>query len=85
MTFVYESSEKRIAEFLVGYIKQFGEECESGWKARNLLTNTDIGQFTANSRQTVSQVLNDLRNKKRINYNSRFIEIPATSSLLKKH
>ena len=58
---VYKNAETRIKEFIVEYLKDFGEKSGDTVIAKNLLSNKDIGKLTSTSRQTVNRVLNKLK------------------------
>ena len=73
---LYKDSSTRIEEFILEYIKEFGEEESTGKLiAKNLLSHKEIANLTNTSRQTVSNVLSEMRKIKKINYNSKFISI----------
>jgi CRP/FNR family cyclic AMP-dependent transcriptional regulator len=79
---IYKPAEKRVVDFLISFTMNFGAHDDGGWTVKNFLTNTEIAQFSATSRQTVSQVLNDLRYKKLLDYDQKFLRIPNNSQLL---
>ena len=59
---VFRDSRSRIVEFLVGLTKSKGQRVGYEWVVRNFITHQEIANLTATSRQTVTTVLNDLRN-----------------------
>jgi CRP/FNR family cyclic AMP-dependent transcriptional regulator len=66
---LYKDSSTRIKEFVEDYIEEFGEKNEEGrLTAKNLLTHKEIANLTNTSRQTVSNVLSNLRKEKSIEY-----------------
>jgi len=75
---LYKDSETRIKEYILNYIRQFGQEKDGVLKAKNLLSHKDIAQLTSTSRQTVSNVLSKLRREGVIDYNSKEIMIPKS-------
>jgi CRP/FNR family transcriptional regulator len=83
MSVIYGNAPQRIINCLVNFTKEFGELTEKGWKVKNVLTHYEIAQLSATCRQTVCQVISDLRNKEWINYTKKHIEIPVCSGILK--
>jgi CRP/FNR family transcriptional regulator len=83
LSMLFKDAQHRIYEFLIDFVKDFGTKTEEGYEVKNFLTNDDIAKLTATSRQTVNSVLNDLREKKWIDYNKDIISIPFSSELLK--
>lgn len=73
---LYKNSKTRIKEFIVDYLDEFGEENEEGMLvAKNLLSHKDIAHLTNTSRQTVNNVLSNMRKSKVIDYNTQFISM----------
>ena len=72
---LYKNSETRIQEFILNYIKKYGQEKEGIIIAKNLLSHKDIAQLTSTSRQTVSNILSKLRREGVIDYNTKEIII----------
>jgi CRP/FNR family transcriptional regulator len=70
---IYKDSRTRIIEFLEDFLREYGDEVEGKWKARNFLTHTDIAKLTATSRQTVTTVFNELRSTGSIDYDNKSI------------
>lgn len=69
---LYKDSTTRIREFILEYIESFGEPNEDGKiEAKNIISHKDISNLTSTSRQTVSNVLSQLRSKGVIDYNSK--------------
>lgn len=66
---VFKDSRTRIVEFLVGLAKQKGERVGYEMLIRKFLTHQEIANLTATSRQTVTTVLNELRNKNILTFN----------------
>lgn len=66
---VFKDSRSRILEFILEQINTNGSRVGYEWVVRNGLTHQDIANFTATSRQTVTTLLNDLRNDKIITFN----------------
>jgi CRP/FNR family cyclic AMP-dependent transcriptional regulator len=83
LSIIFKDAKTRISEFLPDFAIEFGKKTEQGFEVKNILTHADIAKMTATSRQTVSSTLNELRDKKLIEYNSRTIRIPSSSALLK--
>ncbi|WP_027395336.1 Crp/Fnr family transcriptional regulator [Aquimarina latercula] len=76
---LYKDSTTRIKEFVIDYIKEFGERTEKNIIAKNLLTHKDIANLTNTSRQTVSNTLSILRKEGIIDYNTQSISILNTT------
>lgn len=72
---IYKDSKTRISEFVISYAKEFGEDKLDRVEAKNLLSHNDIANLTNTSRQTVNNVLSNLRKEKGINYDSKHISI----------
>ncbi len=73
---VYKDSSTRIQEFITDYINQFGNPNEKGIvTAKNMLSHKDISSLTNTSRQTVSNVLSQLRTENIIDYNSKYYSL----------
>ena len=73
---LYKDSATRIKEFIVEYIEEFGEEKGAGkLVANNLLSHKEIANLTNTSRQTVSNVLSNMRKKGIIKYDSNSISV----------
>lgn len=70
---LYKDSTTRITEFIFDFIRDFGEDKDGIIAAKNLLSHKDIANLTNTSRQTVSNVLSQLRKEGKINYNARTI------------
>ena len=72
---LYKNSKTRIKEYVLNYICQFGKEKEGMMTAKNLLSHQDIAHLTNTSRQTVNNVMSNLRKDGIIDYNSKEIII----------
>ncbi len=71
---LYKDSSTRIKEFILEYVREFGKEDDTGLLiANNLLSHKEIANLTNTSRQTVSNVLSNLRKNGIINYDMAFI------------
>ena len=67
---LYKDSPTRIKEFIIEYVEEFGKKNEAGnLIAKNLLSHKEIANLTNTSRQTVSNVLSNMRKKGVVNYN----------------
>ena len=75
---LYKDSRTRIKEYVLNYISQFGKEKEGVMTAKNLLSHQDIAHLTNTSRQTVNNVMSNLRKDGVIDYNSKEIAILQT-------
>ncbi len=60
---VFKDSRSRIIEYLVEMVRKRGQRVGYEWVVRNFITHQEIANLTATSRQTVTTVLNELRNE----------------------
>jgi CRP/FNR family transcriptional regulator, cyclic AMP receptor protein len=79
----FKDAHARICCFLTELAYDFGKLTDQGYEIKNFLTHDDIAKLTATSRQTVSSILNELRDQKLIGYNTEVIQIPFTSKLFR--
>ncbi|CAM1339965.1 Crp/Fnr family transcriptional regulator [Tenacibaculum amylolyticum] len=71
---LYKDSTTRIKEFVFDYISELGEEIEGDiLQAKNLLSHAEIANLTNTSRQTVNNVMSNLRKQGIINYDTQYI------------
>ncbi len=77
---IFKDAKTRIAEFLIEFVKEFGKKENSGYKVKNFLTHNDIAKLTATSRQTVTGVLNKLREKNLIEYDGKELKVHALNT-----
>lgn len=68
---VFKDSRSRIVELLVEMVEKNGQRVGYEWVVRKFITHQEIANLTATSRQTVTTVLNDLRNKNLLTFNRR--------------
>ncbi|MEM9820599.1 MAG: Crp/Fnr family transcriptional regulator [Bacteroidota bacterium] len=68
---VFKDSRTRIIEFLKGLADKKGQRVGYEMLVRKFLTHQEIANLTATSRQTVTTVLNELRNRNIITFNRR--------------
>jgi len=66
---VFKDSRSRIVEYLVDLVNKRGQRVGYEWVVRSFITHQDIANLTATSRQTVTTVLNELRNSEIITFN----------------
>lgn len=59
---IFKDSKTRILEFLIQLIEKKGQRIGYEWVVRNFITHQEIANLTATSRQSVTTLLNDLRN-----------------------
>ncbi|MBE7173705.1 MAG: Crp/Fnr family transcriptional regulator [Williamsia sp.] len=79
---IYKNAEERVIDLLVQLLKRFGQPSGACLRMTKFITDTDICQYVATSRQTVSQIMNDLRQKGMVSYTSTHLEVPLSSPLL---
>ena len=68
---VFKDSRSRIIEFLRNLAEQKGRRIGYEREVRKFFTHQEIANLTATSRQTVTTVLNELRNKNILTFNRR--------------
>ncbi len=68
---VFKDSRTRIIEFLTDLADKRGQRVGYEMLVRKFITHQEIANLTATSRQTVTTVLNELRNKNIITFNRR--------------
>ncbi len=68
---VFKDSRTRIIEFLHTLAMEKGRRIGYEQEVRNFITHQEIANLTATSRQTVTTVLNELRNKNMLIFNRR--------------
>lgn len=66
---VFKDSRSRIVEYLSELVRKRGQRVGYEWVVRNFITHQEIANLTATSRQTVTTVLNELRNSEIITFN----------------
>ena len=81
LSMIYKDAYARICRFLKDLAMEFGKRTDQGYEIKNFLTHDDIAKLTDTSRQTVSRILNQLRDQKLIGYNTEIIQIPFSSKL----
>jgi CRP-like cAMP-binding protein len=68
---IFKDSRTRIIDFLLDLGERKGQRVGYEVLVRRFLTHQEIANLTATSRQTVTTVLNDLRNKNILTFNRR--------------
>ncbi len=79
---VFKDSRTRIIEYLHGLGAKKGQRVGYETLVRKFMTHQEIANLTATSRQTVTTVLNELRNKNVITFNRRRLLIRDMEQLL---
>ena len=72
---VFKDARTRIVEFLKDTAMERGQKVGFEMMIKNHLTHKDIASLTGTSRQTVTTVMNELREKNLINFDRRRILI----------
>jgi CRP-like cAMP-binding protein len=72
---VFKDSRTRIVEFLREWANEKGKKVGFETMMKNYLTHKDIASLTGTSRQTVTTILNELKDKNIINFDRRRILI----------
>lgn len=70
-SFVLKNSRTRIIDFLSDLVNSRGHRVGFEMEVRKFFTHQEIASITATSRQTVTMVLNELRNKNILTFNRR--------------
>lgn len=65
---VFKDSRTRIVQYLLDLVKKNGQRVGYEWVVRKFITHQEIANLTATSRQTVTTVLNELRNSNLITF-----------------
>jgi CRP/FNR family cyclic AMP-dependent transcriptional regulator len=81
---VFKDSRTRIIEFLHDLGEKKGQRVGYETLVRKFMTHQEIANLTATSRQTVTTVLNELRNKNVLTFNRRRLLIRDMDQLLKE-
>ena len=81
---VFKDSRTRVVEFLRDLADKKGQRVGYEMLVRKFMTHQEIANLTATSRQTVSTVLNELRNKNIITFNRRRLLIRDMDLLAKE-
>jgi cAMP-binding proteins - catabolite gene activator and regulatory subunit of cAMP-dependent protein kinases len=80
-SFVFKSSRTRIIDFLNELAGKRGQRVGYEMVVRQFFTHQEIANITATSRQTVTMVLNELRNKNILTFNRRRLLIRSLDML----
>jgi CRP/FNR family transcriptional regulator len=78
---IFKDAKTRIKDFLDDFVKDFGKEENGSYKVKNFLTHDDIAKLTSTSRQTVTSVLNTLREQKLIAYNDKELQVLSSKAI----
>jgi len=60
---VFKDSRTRIVQYIIDMVNKNGQRVGYEWVVRKFITHQEIANLTATSRQTVTTILNELRNK----------------------
>ena len=78
---VFKDARTRIVEFLKDLADEYGRPVGDEVLVKNFLTHKDIASLTATSRQTVTSILNDLRDQNLIYFDRKRLLIRDVSKL----
>ena len=78
---LYKDSKTRVVEFLDEFRQEYGSLQDDVIVAKNFLTHADFAKLTATSRQTVTTVFNELREKGLIDYDKHFMTFKSSKPL----
>ncbi len=81
---VFKDSRTRIVEFLLEMAQKRGQRVGYEMVIRKFITHQEIANITATSRQTVTTVLNELRNKNLLTFDRRRLLIRDLEALRKE-
>lgn len=73
---LYKDSATRITDFIKDYLSEFGTTVDGEMVAKKLLSHKDIADLTNTSRQTVNNVMSQLRKQGKIEYDAKEIRMP---------
>jgi CRP-like cAMP-binding protein len=79
---LFKDARTRIMDFIVEQANKHGRRRGGVAYVKNHLTHQEIASYTGTSRQTVTTILNDLRNEGLIDFNRREFSIPDLDRLL---
>lgn len=79
---VFKDSRTRIVEFLKDWANEKGRKVGFETMMKNYLTHKDIASLTGTSRQTVTTILNELKEKNIINFDRRRILVRDMEKLV---
>jgi CRP/FNR family transcriptional regulator, cyclic AMP receptor protein len=79
---VFKDSRTRIVEFLRDWANEKGKKIGYETMMKNYLTHKDIASLTGTSRQTVTTILNELKEKNIINFDRRRILVRDMDKLI---
>ena len=79
---VFKDSRTRIVEFLRDWANEKGKKVGFETMMKNYLTHKDIAALTGTSRQTVTTILNELKEKNIINFDRRRILVRDMDKLI---
>ncbi|MEM7510389.1 MAG: Crp/Fnr family transcriptional regulator [Bacteroidota bacterium] len=77
---LYKDAKARIAEYIYDQSKKSSRETRDGITLRNYLTHQEIANYTGTSRQTVTTILNQLREQELIDFDRKRITIKDMSA-----
>ena len=72
---IFKDAKTRVIEFLLELGKEFGKQEGNTIVIKNFLSHEEIGKITTTSRQTVSTILGELRDRNLISYDTKKIEL----------
>ncbi len=78
---VFKDVRTRIIEFIKEYVKEKGEKDGSTYKVEHFLTHKDIADLIGTTRQTVTTLLNELRNEGKIDFSRRTMYVADINNL----
>ncbi len=73
---IFKDAKTRIVEFIKDLGIEYGTKENGRMKVKNFLSHEDIAKITSTSLQTVTRVLNELKEQGKIFYNTKFFELP---------
>jgi CRP-like cAMP-binding protein len=78
---VFKDARTRVVEFILELAQERGQKVGFETMVKSHLTHQDIANLTGTSRQTVTTILNDLRDRNLINFDRRKILIRDMTKL----
>lgn len=75
ISMIFKNVETRIFDFLKEFVVEYGRYEKDYYYAKFFLTHKEVGKLTATTRQTVTKIMNELRDEGVLDYSNNFIKI----------
>ena len=77
----FKDARERVVAFLRRYVETFGTRLVDLWEVRPFLSQQDIAELSATSRQAVNSILNDLRQEGQVDFTRQYLRIKNPQEL----